>query len=121
MRITKSLTISTSKDNGAVTLSFIDEYGKHQTIDIPPQAADALVQGLLSSPTNYREDGKTSSQRAPLLLTGCIPVQYENGFLGLAFSISDTAAVQVAFPKEAAAAISKAIASFSQDNPIVNH
>ena len=121
MRITKSLTIATSKENGAVTLSFVDEHGQSQTIHIPPQAADILLQGLMSSPHSYRADGKTSSQRAPLVVTGCMPVQYENGFLGLAFSISDTAAFQVAFPKEAISAIQNALASFSESTPIVKH
>ena len=121
MKINKSLTVATSKENGAVTLSFIDEHGQPQTIDIPPQAADILLQGLLSSPTSYRADGKTSSQRSPLIATGCMPVQYENGLLGLAFSLSSTAAFQVAFPKEAIPAINNALASFSQDNQIAKH
>ncbi len=121
MKVSSSFTVVTSADNGAVTLSFVDEHGQSQTIHIPPQVADILLQGLLSSPHSYREDGKTSSQRAPLVVTGATSVDYENGYHGLAFSLPNNAYVQIAFPKEAIPEIQKLLASFSNDAPPKRH
>lgn len=121
MRIHKSLAVRTDKESGAVTLEFYDENDQAQSVHIPPQAADFLLLGMLSAPYSYLADGRTSSSRAPLLATGCLPLKYDNGYKGLAFSVSEKAAFQVAFPKEAIPSIRTALDNLMSDDILKKH
>lgn len=100
MKIKKSLTIATDIETSAVTIAFDDENGKHQTIHVPPQAADLLVLGLLSSPPKHRSDGKTSVQRF-LNTLGSETAADSQSNIRLSFRVAENAFVHLALPKEA--------------------
>lgn len=101
MKISKSLSIATDTETSAVTLTFVDENGTEQTIHVPPQAADLLLLGLLTSQPARRADGKTSAQRKPLVVLGAESLQFENGLVGLSLRVADNVYMQIAFPREA--------------------
>ena len=121
MKISRSLTAETNTKSGAVTLRFVDEEGNDQKIDIPGQAADLLLVGLLSSPPDRRQDGKTSPQRAPLCITGSSGKKYENGLLGLSLTTQEGLHVNIAFPAEAVKALQAQLQRLLSEEPPAVH
>lgn len=117
MKISKSLTIATDKKTRAVTLTFVDENGTEQTIHVPPQAADLLLLGLLTTPPLRRSDGKTSPHRNPVVAYGAQPTQYENGMMGLVLGLAENAFLHLAFPKEAIPLLQQHLKTLLTDAP----
>ena len=120
MKISHSLTIETA-DTGSVTLRFVDENGTQQTIQIPGEAADLILTGMLSIPPTHHPTGKTSHPRKPIVVRSASGNRYNNGLVGLSLKVDDRLSLNIAFSPEAIPAIKNQLDRLLTSEPPAVH
>ena len=117
MKITRNLSVETNTTTGAITIRFIDEVGQSQEIEIPGQAADHLLLGLIAAPPNRKTDGKTSQARKPLIVQSTVGLHFENGSVGLALNLAEQVEVRIAFDPSLVPVLQKQVGDLLTRSP----